>query len=501
MSAMRWCSVVAILCGALAACDALFGKERNPGYCAAHPDDPGCLPDGPQRCGSAAECTPPLVCDVMDTGTCVECTPEEAAACTEATPVCGDDHRCRGCSAHAECPASDTCLPDGWCANPEEVAYVQAGGTGAQPCTRAAPCGSLQEGVTAAGASRPYIRVVGTGTLAANAATTIDGKVVTILADTGAKLDRTGDGVILEVRNAGAEVRIYNLEITGASGGAGSAGISIPAGGTPRLTMTRVKLTNNSGGGILASSGVLTIFQCTFSGNAEGGIVASNGVLTVLQSTISENMGGGIVASDGKLTLWQSTISENTGGGIVVNDGTLTVSQSTIAKNTGGGISVTGAFSIVGNVFFANGTATSALGALGIMAPDTVSKRLELNSFNKNAAADGVAPAIQCSVVGGFTARNNIMSDNGTPTNLNQVGGNCAHAYSIVRPGALPPGTGNSSMDPQFVNTTMGDLHVRASSPALGAADPSSDLTGLAERDIDGEVRMSPADIGADEVP
>jgi hypothetical protein len=35
----------------------------------------------------------------------------------------------------------------------------------------------------------------------------------------------------------------------------------------------------------------------------------------------------------------------------------------------------------------------------------------------------------------------------------------------------------------------------------LGAADPSSNLTGLAERDIDGDARAAPADIGADEAP
>jgi hypothetical protein len=100
-----------------------------------------------------------------------------------------------------------------------------------------------------------------------------------------------------------------------------------------------------------------------------------------------------------------------------------------------------------------------------------------------------------------FTARNNIMSQNGTLMNMAQVGGSCAHAYSIVRPGPLPSGAGNSSMDPLFVDITTGDLHVRPESPALGAADPASDLTGPAELDIDGQRRASPADIGADEVP
>jgi len=100
-----------------------------------------------------------------------------------------------------------------------------------------------------------------------------------------------------------------------------------------------------------------------------------------------------------------------------------------------------------------------------------------------------------------FTARNNILSGNGTLNNLEQVGGTCAHAYSIIRPGTVPPGMGNSSMDPLFENTLTGDLHLEAGSPALGAADPGSDLGGLAGRDLDGDPRTAPADLGADEVP
>jgi hypothetical protein len=72
---------------------------------------------------------------------------------------------------------------------------------------------------------------------------------------------------------------------------------------------------------------------------------------------------------------------------------------------------------------------------------------------------------------------------------------------SLVLGLLVPPGTGNSAADPGFANTTTGDLHISATSPARGAADPASNLTGPAERDIDGQLRTSPADLGADEVP
>lgn len=258
-----WTRIGTIL--ALAVCVGLLGACKNENHCKGNPND-DCRLDGAITCSSNEQCGEPTpVCNTA-TMACVQCTPQDDAACTGATPVCGDDSACRGCSAHAECSTSDVCLPEGRCADPGEVAYVQAGGTGAQPCTKEAPCGTLQQGVTAASPSRPYIKISGAGTLA-----------------------------------------------------------------------------------------------------------------------------------------------------------------------------------------------------------ESATNRLELNSFNRNKALDTLGTAIHC-LVSMFTARNNIMSVNGTLSNMEQVGGNCAHAYSIVRPGMLPPGPGNSSMDPLFVNATTGDLHVSAGSPALGAA-------------------------------
>jgi hypothetical protein len=53
--------------------------------------------------------------------------------------------------------------------------------------------------------------------------------------------------------------------------------------------------------------------------------------------------------------------------------------------------------------------------------------------------------------------------------------------------------------DPRFANPSQGDLHLLPMSPAIGAADPASDLTGIAARDLDGDIRTKPADIGADQ--
>jgi len=99
-------------------------------------------------------------------------------------------------------------------------------------------------------------------------------------------------------------------------------------------------------------------------------------------------------------------------------------------------------------------------------------------------------------VAGTFNAKNNIMSDNRTPTaQADQFAGTCTHTFSMMRPGAVP--TGNSGSDPLFADPSKGNLRLSSTSPARRAADPSSDLTGIAARDMDGTARTAPADLGA----
>jgi hypothetical protein len=80
-------------------------------------------------CTSNAQCTPTAaVCDLGVTNLCVQCTTSDNP-CAAAMPVCVAN-QCQKCTMHAQFPASNACLPDGSCANPDDVAYVQAGGTG-----------------------------------------------------------------------------------------------------------------------------------------------------------------------------------------------------------------------------------------------------------------------------------------------------------------------------------------------------------------------------------
>lgn len=238
------------------------GCHKNPNYCpGANPNDncaeidaagsdAGCLTS--DQCAASAM----PVCNTA-TMTCVQCTASEAEACTGTTPVCGTDNTCRGCASHDEC-TSAVCLPDGSCSDGSNVAYVNAAGTDNAMCTKAMPCIKLSSALATA---RPYVKLTGT----TNEQVSIDNQNVTLLADPGAKLTSTSNGIVLEIKGS-SQVAIDGLEITGASGATGY-GISLPTGNTAKLTLQRSRVTNNAAGGISVSGGDFDITNTIVAGN------------------------------------------------------------------------------------------------------------------------------------------------------------------------------------------------------------------------------------------
>jgi hypothetical protein len=179
----------------------------------------------------------------------------------------------------------------------------------------------------------------------------------------------------------------------------------------------------------------------------------------------------------GNLALTNSDIRVNANGGVlIVTNGTL--------------------FTIVGNVFWQNGSQISSVGGAAITTDTSTQSRLEFNSFNSN-ATNGLAAALQCNV-NGFTARNNVFFGNGTGE---QLSGNCTHIFSISNPGTALTGTGDSAADPMFANASIGDLHTAPGSPTENSGDPATMLTGAAAFDRDGDPRTAPVDIGVDQHP
>lgn len=407
----------------------------NPNYCEGNPGPNNCdlmWDAADEGCTSNAQCsgaTP--VCDVSGTKTCVQCTTDDTNACTGTTPVCGADHTCQACTMHSQCTASNVCLPDGSCSDGMNVAYVASTGSGSA-CTKAMPCGTL---AAALATNKPIIKIAAGVVKDPNATTSIDGKAVTIFADPGAQLDRDGDGPILEVKSANADVKIYDLEITGASGTAGANGIDlVPNGGSPKLTLTRVKVTLNQGTGISATGGNLTVTQ--------------------------------------------SNISGNTGGGVSISSAQFDITNSVIAKN---------------------GSVSSTFGGVLLNGTNTGTRRLEFNTITANGGSSGNVTGVTCVLVNQpVTFSNNIVYANQVSGAGTQVGGGgmCSFAYSDIGPDPSS-GTGNINADPKFVNANQGDYHLMASSPCKDVADPAATLD--VDIDGDARPQGSRRDMGADE--
>jgi hypothetical protein len=227
--------------------------------------------------------------------------------------------------------------------------------------------------------------------------------------------------------------------------------------------------------------------------------------MTLLGGTIEGPTGGtteAIRCSNRSIfAAYGTTIRMSDGPGINAPGGCiLTLSRSRIVSNLGGGVVVTnGKFVIVGNVFSANGDPNSPNGGVTISTGLDPTNRFEFNSISGNhAQGGGNGPGVQCTAGAGFIVRNNIIWDNNDNVGP-QVGGNCKHAYSDIGSMSVSStidGGSNMNIDPMFTS----DFHVMAISMVLLKADLSTKLDGIAARDIDGDRRVAPADLGADQL-
>jgi hypothetical protein len=165
-----------------------------------------------------------------------------------------------------------------------------------------------------------------------------------------------------------------------------------------------------------------------------GGAIRVNGASSALLANLilrnnaagSGSGGGGIYTYNASPAIRNCLVYANTGtgcGGIRTYGGAVTITHCTVANNTGGGIHKTG--------------------------------------------------------TGTLTITNSIAWANGDDL----IG--CAAAYSCIEDGDA--GTGNTSLDPLFVNATGGDYHLSGGSSCIDAADlaaaPATDMEGTARRD------------------
>lgn len=449
---------------ALAGC-----KTENTAFCAMNPGMQGC-PDAATSGGSCHDSTDcklgnfPL-CDTTD-NTCVQCTTGDQTHCMGMTPRC-DNRECVACVDDSDCDSGvGVCLPSGGCADLNNIIYaVPSGGLPMAPCggMGVGNACTLDTALTLATTSKNVIKLDAGIPYTSDTNYIVDtAPAIGLTIDArGAVLHRITDGAILTI-NSDKAVTILGGTIEGAKGGGGGGdGIRCNANGT------------------------LGIYGTTIRTNEESAIDAATCTVVVTGAEIRGN---------------STKLGTALYPGIQITDGSITISRSSIVSNRGGGLAISNnaTFEVVGNVFLSNGDSLGNVGGVSINTTGP-GDRLEFNTITQNKSDTALAAGVQCTLAG-FTAQNNIIWHNNNAPAITgiQVSGTCSHAYSDIGPTFSPTTNDhdNVNTDPSFINEFT-NLHLQPGTMVRGKANPGTDLTGIASKDMDGKVRIRPADLGA----
>lgn len=278
------------------------------------------------------------ICDTS-IGQCVQCTPSDPSTCSGSTPVCGADNACHPCTRHSEC-ASNTCLPDGRCTDLTDTAYVDPTGTDTISCTKERPCPSLKEALNT---NKPYIRM--TGNTTANVSFT--NQNVALVADRGSQVSGVTPGQPILSIGGSSQVSIYDLEITKpknmivndplfGSREVPAPAIVMPPGNTATLALENVSL-SFSGIAIDSTGGKIRISKSLIKNNLTG-IKLNGGSLDIAESIVIDNFATGDIRGGCTAIIASTTFTKNGDGLVVSGGGNLTLSQSTINNNTSTGL-------------------------------------------------------------------------------------------------------------------------------------------------------------------
>jgi hypothetical protein len=308
------------------------------------------------------------------------------------------------------------------------------------------------------------------------------------------------------------------------------------------------------GGGVYIQGGTPTLSHLLIEGNDArvdgaadtemlgGGIYADAPAVTITDSVIRDNIagrGGGIAAFRGRVRITDNVIEDNTGvsdhgGGVYLAASDIEVTGNRIAGNAigremgygwGGGIIVFGEGSralLSGNEI--TGNFAPSVGA-GVFIDDRATATLDHERIHHNLCSDSTAGGVgvyvdgydgvgsTVEIVSSSIAGNDCPSTQGGNALYVETGsqvtirdsilwGNGGDDILTVDPASTVTasytmseepieGEGNLSADPRFLDLEAGDLRLRAGSPAIDAADPSSPF------DREPEPNGGRADLGA----
>jgi parallel beta-helix repeat protein/predicted outer membrane repeat protein len=258
---------------------------------------------------------------------------------------------------------------------------------------------------------------------------------------------------------------------------------------------------NYYGGAVSNVRSNATLTNCTFTGNSAGqgggGLYIFESAPTLANNIISGNSalpaGGGLLLDNSSPTLIGNTITGNVadyGGGLYIFNSAPTLTNNTICGNSsgyGGGLyCVEQSYLTLTNSIISRNSATEDGGGMYLFGSSCYV--LTNNTITSNTGG-GIYGTIEMSSCVDQTITNCILWGNseydlGGPKNMMVT-------YSDIGVGYID-GKGNISADPMFVNPSVADYHLKASSPCIDAG--SNSAPGLPETDFDGNPRLVDGD-------
>jgi hypothetical protein len=236
------------------------------------------------------------------------------------------------------------------------VRFVATTGNDGNPCSRTAPCRTLQEAHDKS-ASGDEVQVLNSGEFGPTLSIT---KSITISAvGVSASMHKPNfTGSVITISNASAEVVLRGLHLSGRSSSAFSGvglaideaaavhidqciierfffgGISVGASSPLFLSIRNSEVRHNGSAGINSTGAdvAMTVHNSLVEGNP-GGIQLFGGRALVSRTVLSANTNGLRVDDDARAAVTRTVSTMNTGNGFFVDDGHLFVDHSAAAGN------------------------------------------------------------------------------------------------------------------------------------------------------------------------